>query len=423
MSVTDGSDTAALIDGSIEELGQSLKELRDLARGIHPAVLSERGLEPAVRALAARAPVPVDIVGHAAGRLPAAVETAAYFVVSEADERFEVRGRRARDRERSSASTDNCWWRSATTASEVPTPATAPGFEGWPTASRRSAARSRSPARPAAARGCEAAAAMPVSALADRALRVVVAEDSFLLRAGVVRVLEATGFVVVGEAADADSSSLRCASTAPTSSSPTSACHQRTSTRASGGCGHSLGAPADRSSRPLAIRQAELRHSPARGEQRRRGYLLKDRVMEPRGFAEAVRRVARGGSALDPEVIAQMLERRRRSGPLDELGERELGVLAGMADGRSTAIATDLGIGEHAVQRDVAAIFRKLELPVGVEGHRRVRAVVTYLRAQEAEGTSAGRQRNVSELWSAMRMDRLPLSDFLRRPQSIQGRR
>jgi signal transduction histidine kinase len=84
MRVADGSDTAALLDGSIDELGQSLKELRDLARGIHPAVLSERGLEPAVRALAARASVPVDIVGHAAGRLPAAVESAAYFVVSEA---------------------------------------------------------------------------------------------------------------------------------------------------------------------------------------------------------------------------------------------------------------------------------------------------------------------------------------------------
>jgi signal transduction histidine kinase len=84
MTVTDGSDTAALLDGSIDELGQSLKELRDLARGIHPAVLSERGLEPAVRALAGRATVPVDVVAQAAGRLPAAVETAAYFVVSEA---------------------------------------------------------------------------------------------------------------------------------------------------------------------------------------------------------------------------------------------------------------------------------------------------------------------------------------------------
>jgi signal transduction histidine kinase len=84
MSVADGSDTAALLDGSIDELGQSLKELRDLARGIHPAVLSERGLEPAVGAAGARMPGPLDPGGHPTGRLPAAVETAAYFVVSEA---------------------------------------------------------------------------------------------------------------------------------------------------------------------------------------------------------------------------------------------------------------------------------------------------------------------------------------------------
>jgi len=84
MSADDRSETAALLDASIYELQQSLAELRDLARGIHPAVLSERGLEPAVRALAARAAVPVDIVGGPTGELPAAVETAAYFVVSEA---------------------------------------------------------------------------------------------------------------------------------------------------------------------------------------------------------------------------------------------------------------------------------------------------------------------------------------------------
>ena len=84
MSADDASDTAVLLDGSIDELRQSLAELRDLARGIHPAVLSERGLEPAVRALAARATVPVDVVGGPTGKLPASVETAAYFVVSEA---------------------------------------------------------------------------------------------------------------------------------------------------------------------------------------------------------------------------------------------------------------------------------------------------------------------------------------------------
>jgi DNA-binding NarL/FixJ family response regulator len=115
------------------------------------------------------------------------------------------------------------------------------------------------------------------------------------------------------------------------------------------------------------------------------GYLLKDRVMEPRGFAEAVNEVARGGSALDPEVVAQMLERRRRGGPLDELSARELDVLAGMAEGRSNlAIATDLGVSEHTVQRYVAGIFGKLDLPAGAEGHRRVLAVLAYIRAQES---------------------------------------
>jgi signal transduction histidine kinase len=81
--VEDDSDTAALLDSSIGELKQSLAELRELAHGIHPAVLSERGLEPALRSLAARAPVPVELVGTPGGRLPAAIETAAYFVVAE----------------------------------------------------------------------------------------------------------------------------------------------------------------------------------------------------------------------------------------------------------------------------------------------------------------------------------------------------
>ena len=82
--VEDGTPAAALIDASIDEVRASLEELRELARGIHPPVLSERGLEPALRVLAARTPFPVEFVGGIRGRLPEAVETAAYFVVSEA---------------------------------------------------------------------------------------------------------------------------------------------------------------------------------------------------------------------------------------------------------------------------------------------------------------------------------------------------
>jgi signal transduction histidine kinase len=80
----EGSPAAALVDASIDEVRESLDELRELARGIHPALLSDRGLEPAVRSLVARAPLPVELVGTAGERLPAAVETAAYFVISEA---------------------------------------------------------------------------------------------------------------------------------------------------------------------------------------------------------------------------------------------------------------------------------------------------------------------------------------------------
>jgi len=113
------------------------------------------------------------------------------------------------------------------------------------------------------------------------------------------------------------------------------------------------------------------------------GYLLKDRVMEPQGFADAVREVARGGSALDPEVVSRMLDRRRPGGPVDTLTDRERHVLARMAEGRSNrAIAADLGLSEHTLERDLTRIFDKLALPVDGEGHRRVLAVLTYLRAQ-----------------------------------------
>jgi DNA-binding NarL/FixJ family response regulator len=111
------------------------------------------------------------------------------------------------------------------------------------------------------------------------------------------------------------------------------------------------------------------------------GYLLKDRVGDPRGFADAVRQVAAGGSALDPAVVAQMLGRRRVRDPLQELSDRERDVLARMAEGQSNAaIAQGLDLSDRAVERHVSAIFTKLDLPAGNEGHRRVLAVLRYLR-------------------------------------------
>jgi DNA-binding NarL/FixJ family response regulator len=111
------------------------------------------------------------------------------------------------------------------------------------------------------------------------------------------------------------------------------------------------------------------------------GYLLKDRVADIDAFADAVRRVAGGGSALDPEVVSQMLGRQRRDDPLEEITPREREVLGLMAEGRSNAaIAAQLVITERAVEKHVTSIFGKLGLATSPDDHRRVLAVLAYLK-------------------------------------------
>ena len=114
------------------------------------------------------------------------------------------------------------------------------------------------------------------------------------------------------------------------------------------------------------------------------GYLLKDRIMDVDDFVAAVERVGSGGTALDPEVVAQLLLRRRQDGPLASLSPRELEVLSLMAEGRSNAaIAGRLVLTVGAVEKHVANILTKLRLPPSTEDHRRVLAVLAYLRATE----------------------------------------
>ena len=112
------------------------------------------------------------------------------------------------------------------------------------------------------------------------------------------------------------------------------------------------------------------------------GYLLKERVGDVDAFIDAVNRVASGGSALDPEVVSRMLGRRSRESPLAELTPRELEVLAAMAEGKSnTGIAEELVVTEAAIEKHVTSIFRKLGLGPTMTEHRRVLAVLTYLRS------------------------------------------
>ena len=111
------------------------------------------------------------------------------------------------------------------------------------------------------------------------------------------------------------------------------------------------------------------------------GYLLKDRVEDLDDFADAVRRIARGGSVIDPEVVAQLVGRRRAKVPLDDLTEREREVLALMAEGRSNqAICDRLFLAPKTVEAHIANIFSKLELLPAPDDHRRVLAVLAHLR-------------------------------------------
>ena len=114
------------------------------------------------------------------------------------------------------------------------------------------------------------------------------------------------------------------------------------------------------------------------------GYLLKDRIMHVADFLEAVRRVADGGTALDPDVVAQLFSRRRDDGPLSRLTPRETEVLALMAEGRSNAgIAETLVLTVGAVEKHIQNIMSKLELPLTAADHRRVLAVLRYLERGE----------------------------------------
>jgi DNA-binding NarL/FixJ family response regulator len=210
---------------------------------------------------------------------------------------------------------------------------------------------------------------------------VIVADDSVLLREGVTRLLEEAGFEVVGQAADREELMRKTRAHKPDIAiidirmPPT---HTDEGLQAAREIREQMPDTA------VLVLSAYLEEEYALellGEDAAGvGYLLKDRVSDGDRFAEAVRRVAEGGSALDPEVVSQMLGRRRAEDPLEELTPREREVLALMAEGRTNqAIADALVISERAVEKHVTGIFSKLNLPPAPEDHRRVLAVLAFL--------------------------------------------
>ncbi|MEZ0069128.1 DNA-binding NarL/FixJ family response regulator [Streptacidiphilus sp. MAP12-20] len=221
------------------------------------------------------------------------------------------------------------------------------------------------------------------------ALRVVIAEDSVLLREGLTRLLTDRGMEVVGAVGDGEgllklvdelagsAVGVPDVVVADVRMPPT---HTDEGVRA---CIELRGRHPEVGTLVLS-QYVEERYASEllAGTTRGVGYLLKDRVAEVREFVEAVTRVAAGGTALDPEVVAQLLGRSRRHDTLAVLTPREREVLGLMAEGRSnTAVARQLVVSDGAVEKHVSNIFLKLGLAQSPEDHRRVLAVLTYLNS------------------------------------------
>jgi len=212
-------------------------------------------------------------------------------------------------------------------------------------------------------------------------MRIVVAEDSPILRAGLRALLEDEGHEVVAAVPDAQQ---LCAAAREHSPDVVISDIRMPPTHTDEGLRAAIALrTADPSLRILIFSQYVETQYASRllaGNSAGVGYLLKERVMDTQDFIDALERVAAGGTALDPEVVSQLVGASNRRTTIDLLSPREREVLGLMAEGRSNAaIAAALFVTERAVEKHVASIFTKLDLPVSGADHRRVLAVLRYL--------------------------------------------
>jgi DNA-binding NarL/FixJ family response regulator len=214
-------------------------------------------------------------------------------------------------------------------------------------------------------------------------MRVVIAEDSVLLREGLARVLTEQGFEVAAQVGDATELQRAVKRTKP-DVAIVDVRMPPTQTDEGARAAEEIRAEHPEVGVLVLSQIVEARRALKLFSERAEGfgYLLKDRVLQIDEFVEAVRRVGRGGTAIDPEVVAQLVGRRDAEGPLDELTPREREVLGLMAEGRSNkAICDKLFLSPKTVETHVNSIFGKLNLPQAPDDHRRVLAVLTFLRA------------------------------------------
>jgi DNA-binding NarL/FixJ family response regulator len=217
-------------------------------------------------------------------------------------------------------------------------------------------------------------------------VRVVIADDAALFREGLAHVLTAAGLDVVATVADAEQL-LATVRSAPPDAVVVDI--RMPPTHRSEGLDAARRIRAEQPEVGVLVlsQYVEPAHALRLLEEGTAGvgYLLKDRVADVRDVVDALRRVAAGGSVIDPEVVAQLLGRRRRKDPLDGLTPRERAVLALMAEGRSNvAIAEGLYLSPKTVEAHVRSIFTRLGLAPAQDDHRRVLAVLTFLRGEDS---------------------------------------
>jgi len=214
-------------------------------------------------------------------------------------------------------------------------------------------------------------------------IRVVVGEDDVLLRAGICRLLEDAGIEVVAQTGDAEDLLRKALAYRP---DVTLTDVQMPPRNEDDGLRAALELRRQRPESHILVlsQHAEQRYALdlVGDEPAGVGYLLKERIGDVDAFIDALERVARGGTALDTEVVALMLGRRRPDDPLEDLTQRERDVLAAMAEGKSNrGIAAELLISEAAVEKHTTSIFSKLKLGPSPNEHRRVLAAIKYLSA------------------------------------------
>ena len=364
--------TLAELDAATAEASAAIADIRELARGVHPAILSEAGLGAALASLADRTPIPVVIEDGVDRRLPAGRRSHRLLRRRGGPDERDQTCRRGSDRgqdvaDRRSPSGRGPRRRTRRRRSHA-------GDRHDRHAGSRRCPWGHPPDRQPPRRGDMARGGSP--------MRVAVAEDVVLLREGIVRVLRDGGFEVVGAVGDA-AALLELVERERVDVAIVDIRMPPTHTD------EGLVAAEDLLAREPSVPVVVLSQNvePAHavrllGDGRGGvGYLLKERVAAVDDLLDAVDRVGRGGTAVDPAVVAALVGRRRARNPLDDLTPREREVLELMAEGRSNrAIASRLVVGDKTVETHVASILSKLGLEEAPDDHRRVLAVLSWLR-------------------------------------------